>query len=331
MLKKCLLSFGLLFLYFFYFPLVRILGPSLAMPLTRLTTFLVWLGGFFGIDRRVRNNMKLVLPMLGSGWDIETVHRGYLSVKQEQFVLQVLYPTRRGKRFVEKLPRKVEGVKHLEAALRKGHGVIICTFHFGVYRVIRSSLLSVGLNPYIHFLRSERYAERSFRWVARAVLGQKIRLDASGRPNIIYHEPGKSYGKIVELLRSNQTILMLGDGMATSKSIEVPFLSGTMRFPTGLARLAAETGAAIVCLFPVRESMTRHRVVLHPPIFCADSTQDSIESVVRSYASLLEEYVRRYPWMWWSWRRIRVERDVDGMFQYILTETLAPGTKIYRG
>lgn len=330
MQKKCFVSLGLLFLYFVYFSMLRPLGPHLAMGLTRVTTFFVWLGTFFGIDRRVRENLKRILPRMGSGWSVAKVHRGYLAVKQEQFVLQVLYPTPRGRKYIERMPYQIEGKEYLEAALRNGRGVIVCTFHFGVFRVIHSALLSAGFDTYLHFLRSERYADRSFRWVARAVMGQKIRLDQLSDRKIIYHEPGKTYGKIVELLRSNEVVLMMGDGMATSKSIEVLFLSGKMRFPTGLARLAAETGAAIVCLFPVRESLTRHRVVMHPPIFCADSTQDSIAFVVRSYASLLEEYVLRYPWMWWSWRRIRVERDLNGVFRYTLTETLRPETKIYR-
>ena len=331
MLKKCLLSSGLLFLYFCYFPLVRILGPALAMPLTRATTFLVWCATFFGADRRVRQNLRLVLPSLGRSWNVGDVHRGYIAVKQEQFVLQVLYPTRRGRRYVEKISRTVEGKEHLEAAVRKGRGVILATFHFGVFRVIHPALLSVGFDTYLHFLRSERYADRSFGWVARAVLARKIRLDQSADRRLIYHEPGRTYARIAELLRSNEIVQMLGDGMATSKSIEVPFLSGTMRFPTGLARLAADTGAAIVCLFPVRDSMKRHRIVLHPPIFCPDSSQGSIESAVRSYVRLLEEYVRRYPWMWWSWRRICPERDSKGAFRYILTETLKPETRIYRG
>ena len=75
--------------------------------------------------------------------------------------------------------------------------------------------------------------------------------------------------------------------------------------------------------------MKRHRIVLHPPIFCPDSSQGSIESAVRSYVRLLEEYV--YPWMWWSWRRICPERDAKGAFRYILTETLRPETRFHRG
>lgn len=331
MLKKCLLSVELLLLYFVYGPMLRVLGPHVAMALTRVTTLLVWLGTFFGVDRRVRLNLKNVLPRIGSGWGVAKVHLGYLVVKQEQWVLQVLCSTWRGERYVHGMALQVEGKENLEGALRKGRGVILCSFHFGVFRLIYPALLSAGFDPYLHFLRSERYVERSFRWVANAVMASKIRLDQVSGRRIIYHEPGRTYRRIEALLRSCEIVQMLGDGIATPKSVEIPFLSGKMRFPTGLARLAAETGAAIVCLFPVRESMRRHRLVLCAPIYCPDSTQDSIESAVRAYARLLEDFVRRYPWMWWTWRRIRVDQDSDGTCRYTLLETLRPDQIIHRG
>ena len=330
-LKRCLLSFGLVFLYFFYFPLLRVMGPACAMQLTRATSRLVWLFSFAGADKRVRKAMQQIVPTIRPDLSVHRVHHGYLEVKQEQFVLQTLYPTPRGQRYVERLCQRVDGKEHLDEAVRNGRGVILVNFHFGVFRVMHSALQSIGYDTYIHFVRSERYADRSFGWLARAIMNKKIVMDQSTGRKVIYHQPGVTFQRIAELLRSNAIVQITGDGMATSRSVDLPFLSGTMSFPTGLARLAAETGAAIVCMLPVRDSMKRHRCILHPPIYCHDLSQASVEAAVRSYVGIFEQYVRQYPWMWWSWRRINVARTADGAVRYVLRDTPTQETKYYAG
>ena len=331
MLRKCVLSLGLLFLYFLHFPLLRVMGPACAMLLTRATSLGVWLLTFVGAEKRVRETMEQIVPIIRPDLSVPSVLRGYLTVKQEQFVLQTLYPTPRGRRFVERLCQKIEGKEYLDAAVRNGRGVIVVNFHFGIFRVIYSALQSMGYETYIHALRSERYSDRSFGWVARAIMSKKIRMDKSTGRQVIYHRPGVTFKRIAELLRSNAIVQITGDGMAASRFVDLPFLSGTMSFPTGLARLAAETGAAIVCLFPVRDSMRRHRCILHPPVYCHDLSQASVEAAVRSYVGIFEQYVRQYPWMWWSWRRINVARTADGAVRYVLRDTPTQETKYYTG
>jgi hypothetical protein len=84
-------------------------------------------------------------------------------------------------------------------------------------------------------------------------------------------------------------------------------------------------------MLPVRDSMKRHRCILHPPIYCHDLSQASVEAAVRAYVGVLEQYVRQYPWMWWSWRRINVARTADGGVRYVLRDTPTQETKFYTG
>ena len=328
-LNRCLFSLGLLYLYFVHLPLLRVLGPVCALMLTRATSLGTWLLTSVGIGKDVREAMRQVVPQIRPDLSVSGVLRRYWMIKQEQFALEAVFSTVRGRQFVERVSRQVVGREYLDAAVENGRGVIVAIFHFGIVRVTFSALLSIGYDSYFHAVRAEGYADRSFDFVARAVMNRKVQIEKSTGRKVIYHKPGETFKRIAELLRSNAIVMVGGDGMAGSRFVELPFLSGTMSFPTGLAGLAAETGAAIVCLFPVRESMTRHRCVLHPPIYCNDRSQASIEAAVRAYVRIFEENVRQFPWMWWSWRRIAVEQKPGRRAKFVVKGTPTEATRYY--
>ena len=89
-----------------------------------------------------------------------------------------------------------------------------------------------------------------------------------------------------------------------------------MTFPTGPARLAAKAGASIVPVYALPEGLTRHRLIVHAPILCPEDTREAVDAVVGEYVALLGEYVRRYPWAWWTWRRLEVDEMSTGQARY---------------
>ena len=172
--KKCLFSLGLLYLYFVHLPLLRILGPVCALMLTRATSLGTWLLTSVGIGKDVREAMRQVVPQIRPDLSVSGVLRRYWMIKQEQFALEAVFSTVRGRRFVERVSRQVAGREYLDAAVENGRGVIVAIFHFGIVRVTFSALLSIGYDSYFHAVRAEGYADRSFDFVARAVMNRKV-------------------------------------------------------------------------------------------------------------------------------------------------------------
>ena len=328
MLKRLSTSLGLLYLYFAHVAMLRLMGPKCAILFTRVTAFAHWLLTFIGFDKRVRRAMEQVLPEIRPDLGVGSVLYKHVVVRHQHFVQWKIFPTVRGRRFAEHVCRKIEGKEHLDAALQEGRGVILAGFHIGMGRMNSVALMSHGYRTYQHQLSAERFAQRSYDWVARAVIQSEIQVEEAAGQEVIHHRPGSTHKVLADLLRRNSIVVLVVDGMAASRFVELPFLNGMMSFSTGPARLAAETGAAIVCTFAVLEGLTRHRFILSPPLYCQDSSPASMEATVRSYVSIFEEYVRRYPWTWWSWRRLDVEGG-KGQTRYVLKEAPTEETRYY--
>ena len=330
-LKRFVRSVGLLYLHFVHVALLQLMGPRCAIWFTRCMSFVWWLLTFLGVNKTLRRTLDQVLPQIRPDLRTSTVLRRYLANQHQHFVEWNTYPTARGRRFAERISQEIEGREHLDGAIRNGRGVILSLSHFGMTRMYLPALASSGYASSLYALRAERYPRECFDFVARAVVNKKSRAEVACGHNVIYHRRGGTFKVIADQLRRNSIVALAGDGVAGTKFVDVPFLNGIMSFPTGLARLAAETGAAIVCMFCVLEGPIRHRFVVHPPISCCDSSPASIETAVRTYVAFLEEYVRRYPWAWWIWRRIEVERGGrDGMItRYIIKDLPTEETRYY--
>lgn len=330
-LRKLVLSLGVWYVHFPHVALLRLLGPGPAILLTRITSFGQWLLTLAGANRRVLKAMREVVPEIRPDLRVGTVLRKHLQMKQQYFVEWKLVPTTRGRRFARRICENMEGLEHLEAALRLGRGVILTGPHFGMGRMNNIALLHHGYRTYTHQLSAVRYAGRTYAFVAEAVLRREVEDEKAADQLVVHHKPGTTFKTLVDLLGKKSIVVVIADGMAAGRFVELPFLNGVMAFPTGVARLAAKTGAPIVCHFGLLEGLTRHRFVLHPPIYCRDDSPVSIEATMRAYVALFEEYVRRYPWAWWNWRRLQVASGTGGRKRFLFVEKPTKETRYYTG
>lgn len=328
-LQKLVLSLGVWYVHFPHVALLRLLGPGPAILLTRVTSLGHWLLTLAGANRRVLRAMREVVPEVRPDLRVSTVLRKHLEMKQQHFVEWKIYPTVRGRRFAQRVCGTIEGLEHLESAIRRGRGVILTGPHFGMGRMNNIPLHLYGYRTYTHQLSAARYAGRTYDFVAEAVLRREVEDEKAAGHAVIHHKPGTTFQRLVDLLHKNAIVVVIADGMAARHFVELPFLNGVMAFPTGVARLAAETGAPIVCYFGLLEGLTRHRFVLHPPIHCRDASPASMEATMRTYVSLFEEYVRQYPWAWWNWRRMHVGYGTDGRKRFFFVEKPTEDTRYY--
>ena len=135
--------------------------------------------------------------------------------------------------------------------------------------------------------------------------------EASGLKHF-YHQPMRSLITLVRFLGRGGLLGINADGMTGDTFVEVPFFDGTIELPTGPAQLAAHSGAPVVPMFVLSEGLFGHRLVLLKPVRVKDRSEHAAHEATARFASILEEYVRRYPWAWWTWRRVRLETNADG-------------------
>lgn len=318
--RRVLLSLVLWSLYIPYVSLLRSMGPRPAILLTRMTSFLHWFFCLAGACRRTRREMVKVLPEIRPDLDLLKVLRQYIILKQQHFVQWYSSSSPLWRSFLRTYCSRLEGKEHLDQALERGRGAIVVFFHFGMARMNILALAQNGYDCVFHEIPFTRYREKVYPWVARAIMNRENEVqEASGRKAILHHS-GETLRALSEALSQNAIIVLMGDGMAASRLVELPFLNGRMPFPTGPARLAALTGAGIVCVFSILEGLFRHRFVVHPAIYCSQSSSEAIETTVQAYVATFENYVRRYPWAWWSWRRLELQPEPDGSKRFVFTE-----------
>jgi len=322
MLPKLVRSVVLWFIYFPYVAILRALGPYGAVLLGRLLANTFWLLLRLRGRTPLRASLGRVLPLIHPDLSLATAVRRHLALKQQYFVERHVCGTRRGRRFLARTYARLEGREHLDAARAAGRGVVLVSHHFDMSRMMLPALHELGYPVYQHALREAAHAAGTFAFVGRALLAKKLRDEAAGTVKIVYHQPGATFKILADLLGQGAIVGIAGDGMASGHFVEVPFLEGVTAFPTGPARLAARTGAALVTVFCLLDGLFSHRIIVYPPIHCLVDSPADVEAATRAQAGLLEQYIRQRPWSWWPWRRLRVVASPDDRLRY---EVSGPG------
>jgi lauroyl/myristoyl acyltransferase len=309
-------------LYFPYIGLLRLVGPRFAVTLTRGLSILQWLLSSAGSGRRIARKMQRLLAGIHPGLRAGTEVRKFFALRHQQFAERYVYPTARGHRFVAETYR-FEGREHLDGALAMGRGVIVVFHHFGLARMIAPALGELGYDYRFHEVLDAPLAKQAYGWVARGVVEKQLRDELRAGVKGILHRPGEMFDTIAGAVERGGLVGVACDGLAGSKFADVRFLGGIMRFPTGPARLSARTGAPLVSIFSLPDGLARHRLIAHPPIRCEEDSPAAVEAVVNAYAGLLEQYVRSYPWAWWTWRRLVVEEGTGGQLRLVVSDAAA--------
>ena len=312
MLRRWIKSAGVWYAYYPHMTMMRMLGPRASLVLARVLGWAHGLLARVGGQKRVRRAMEQALRDSRPDLNVSAELRRYLQLKQQRFAEWYTYPTRRGRRFVERTYRTVEGHEHLESARAEGKGMIVLVFHFGLAKMVWPALKSLGFDNHHHVFRGATYAGQTVGWIAQAAMNKLAQSEEQSGLHIIYHRPFFTFEIMYRLLQKNAVVGMNGDGMMGTDFVDLPFLGGTMPFPAGPARLAARAGAPILSVYCLPEGLTGHRLIVHPPIRCAADVPEEVNATVGSYVALLDDYVHRYPWAWWTWRRLDVARAGDG-------------------
>jgi lauroyl/myristoyl acyltransferase len=155
---KALRTLALAYLYYPHLWMMRLIGPYGAVVVARALAWLHWLGTFFGVDRATKKALRAAASQLLVASGPSTILRRHLEVKYQNFCEWHLYPTRRGRRYVERTYQVFDGLEHLESARAQGKGVILLVFHFGLVKMAFPALLAHGYRVQQHVFRGATYA-----------------------------------------------------------------------------------------------------------------------------------------------------------------------------
>jgi Kdo2-lipid IVA lauroyltransferase/acyltransferase len=181
---------------------------------------------------------------------------------------------------------RYESYEHFENALKRGKGVIFATGHLGNWE----------LSAFAHALMSQpmsfvvRPLDNSLLDSLATHLRQRSGNEVIGRNDILR--------PVLRTLHANRAVGILADqNVAQGKGVFVDFFGRKACVDSGLARLAARTGAAVIPGFAVW-SPAEHRFILkfYPPL---EITGDEIQDT-QLVQSALERAIREYPdqWLW---------------------------------
>jgi lauroyl/myristoyl acyltransferase len=201
---------------------------------------------------------------------------------------------------------KIEGLQHLQEALKLGKGVILWESNGFGMRLLAKRILHAngfplhqvhGPNHLGGFLTEDGCAT----WFRRRVIKPFFRNCEKQFVTEIIDLPSSgslAFTRTLQTALSRNSILVVsGDGRVGERLMPIDFLGGPVHFAPGMVSLARWSGAALLPMFCVHGDNGAGLLVIEKPIRIDQDVgrERALESAVGQYAALLEGYIGRYP------------------------------------
>jgi KDO2-lipid IV(A) lauroyltransferase len=183
---------------------------------------------------------------------------------------------------------EVEGREHLEAAVARGRGVILCCTHIGNWELAAVTLAHWGYT--LHAVAGVQLT----RWFTQAVRETKSELA------IHTVAPEDGFRKLLRALEHNDLVALMVDGDIYSHGSPVEFMGRETSWPAGPGVLAQRTGALIISGYCERLSPGRFRIVMEPALDPASFP--STVAVNAAVAAVAERHIREHLDQWCIFR-----------------------------
>ncbi|MGL6235489.1 MAG: phosphatidylinositol mannoside acyltransferase [Segniliparus sp.] len=257
-----------------------------------------------GAGAQLRKNLARVLAVPTDQVPEELVQRSFRSYARywrEAFRL----PAMDQARLARDVDAAVTQQQHLDEPLSQGRGVVIALPHMGnwdlagVWLVARHgqfTTVAERLKPESMYQKFLAYRES---------LGFEILPHLSGADEAAGEGP---YKVLAQRLREGKVVCLLADRGMSRGSVPVQFFGETARFPLGPAKLAVETGAALVTAHtwyePVGRPEGRWRAEIGPEL----DTGDGVEAATGRIAAAFETAIAARPE---DWHMLQPLWDID--------------------
>jgi KDO2-lipid IV(A) lauroyltransferase len=191
---------------------------------------------------------------------------------------------------------RYEGLENYLTARERGKGVLVLTGHLGAWELSSFYHSLMGMPMGMVIRRLDNPLVDAFVNRIRCLHGNRV-----------IHKDDFARGLIASM-RAGETVGILMDtNMTPPQGVFVPFFGVLACTASGMARIAAKTGAAVVPGFLLWEK-SEQRYVLHfgkelEVVRTGDGEQDALANTA-SFTAAIEKYIRQYPEQWlWLHRR----------------------------
>lgn len=194
----------------------------------------------------------------------------------------------------------IMGREHLEAALRRGKGVIALSAHLGNFFLLGTRLAVEDYSTHVLVNRPRNGDSSRLLDHYTLKIGQKT---IHARPR------RKAILELVKVLRDNNLAVVIADEYRSRRGISVPFFGRTVLARRGPATLAMRTGAAVVPMVLVRDEASRLKLIIDPEIeiMRSGNPKADIRTNTLRFTQWLERTIRSYPDQW-NWMNVRWEQ-----------------------
>jgi Kdo2-lipid IVA lauroyltransferase/acyltransferase len=191
---------------------------------------------------------------------------------------------------------RYEGLENYLAARERGRGVLVLTGHLGAWELSSFYHSLMGMPMGMVIRRLDNPLVDAFVNRVRCLHGNRV-----------IHKDDFARG-LIGSMRAGETVGILMDtNMTPPQGVFVPFFGVEACTASGMARIAAKTGAAVVPGFLLWEE-SEARYVLHfgkevEVVNSGDAERDAVTNTA-AFTAAIEGYIRRYPEQWlWLHRR----------------------------
>jgi KDO2-lipid IV(A) lauroyltransferase len=181
----------------------------------------------------------------------------------------------------------VTGRHHLDKAIQKGKGAILCTAHLGCFDAAFQAFSAYPTQMTVVVEPINPPLLLNYVTAMRERFGVKI-----------LHAKSGALKQIFKLLRKGEMLLFALDRDITGARVQSSFFGRKTSMPAEAVKIAMRTGAAIVPVFNSRRSDGNYNIYVEPEIEFARNGNGSLEHNMAQIASVMEKYIRCFPEQW---------------------------------
>lgn len=288
--------------------LIRRIVSHLPYRIFKMTTpFFIKVGLFFFKKKKrvVRENLYAVFNGEKSAQEIDILVEAHFNHVLNDMIEFIFFLDHPGK-IAERV--EIEGSHYLDEALKKGHGAIMLSAHFGSFGLmfLRMAMRGYKSNFIIRPIRDEQIEEFITDYSARHGIRAIRALPAR-----------ECVEQSLRCLKNNEILFILLDqNYSQDSAVVVDFFGRPAATATGPVVFSARSQAPILPVFITGDADGNYKISISAPVDLEVPHQEDF-ALARNTAQLtriIEEQIRRYPHEWGGWMHRRWKRGAKGLF-----------------
>ncbi len=241
--------------------------------------------------RRLEANLRRVLPGIGDD-ELRALSREGLRRYMRYYCEAFRLPSWP----VERIQQGVvlDGVEHLDAAVRAGRGAVVVGSHSGNWDLAGGwgALRYGGVMTVVERLKPEAVFEQFLAF--RTSLG--VEALALGETGIV--------GRLTRAARDGRVVALVGDRDLSGHGIDVDFLGAPAPFPTGPAAVSLLSGAPLFVISTWYDGDLLRGECVPVPTPAEGSRDERIQDMTQRVADILARIITEHPADWHMLQRL---------------------------